>query len=111
MRLLKFGTVMLICCSFLLFFRDTSSSAICSGPTINSCSGDPCQYVHIYDKDGNFINESSGPAGGYIYWNGSDCSGNPVPCGKYTLKIYYVSSGGSSMITDYIMVAGDSATT
>jgi hypothetical protein len=81
----------------------------CTGPTIYSCSGNPCQYGHIFDYDGNFITETSGGTGNW-YWNGTDCNGDRVPCGGYTMVVYLVRDGQTSSTTDQFLVIGDSTT-
>lgn len=93
----------------LFFCNDPSKPAVnCEGPTIHGCSSSQCFYVHIFDSNGNFVNEASGVGvdwRSYFFWNGTDCHGTQVPCGKYTLKIYSVVGGSSTLLIDYILVA------
>ena len=81
----------------------SEDSASCSGPNIHNCTGDPCAYLHIFDSNGHFINEASGPATN-IYWNGTDCHGRKVNCGKYVLFLYTISGGQTQVMVDTILV-------
>jgi len=47
--------------------------------------------MKIYDFQGNYIN--GGPMSGSspVYWDGRDCNGDTVPCGKY--RVVYVMGG------------------
>jgi flagellar hook assembly protein FlgD len=79
-------------------------------PTIHDCSGDPCTYAHIYDAQGNFIKEISNsvPGSYFISWDGTDCRGNKVSCGKYTVKQYIVAYGQSQSQTSIVMLKDSS---
>lgn len=79
------------------------NSGGCHGPTINSCNGSPCEYMHIFDSDGNFVKEGSS-SDAQVYWDGTDCHGNKVGCGIYTCKLYLVFNGVSQLSTSTVIV-------
>jgi hypothetical protein len=83
----------------------------CGSPSITGCNGDPCGYFYIYDSRNRLVNEASGAGLSSVYWNGTDCKGNPVPCGQYTTKLFIVSSGRTSAINGSILVAGANSPT
>lgn len=82
-----------------------SEGDLCKGPTINSCSGD-CTYAHIFDADGNFVNEISASGIGNLQWNGTDCNGDSVPCGKYMVTMHIMYNGNHQTISDIMLVTG-----
>lgn len=46
--------------------------------------------IRIYNSDGDFVAEGDiDPVRGVAYWNGTDCNGDSLPCGKYTSKVVY----------------------
>ena len=81
----------------------SKNSERCNGPTVNGCSGSPCEYMHIFDSNGNFVKEGSS-SGAQVYWDGTDCHGNKVGCGIYTCKLYVVYNGLSQMTTSTVLV-------
>ncbi|NLW30154.1 MAG: hypothetical protein GXY77_01710 [Fibrobacter sp.] len=83
-----------------------SEGGVCKGPTINSCSGDICTYAHIFDADGNFVNEISASGIGNLQWNGTDCNGDSVPCGKYMVTMHIMYNGNHQTISDIMLVTG-----
>jgi len=93
---------------FLFTCNNPASNNSCS-PSINTCTGNPCGYFHIYNSDSIFVAEGY-IINGYAYWNGKDCNGNFVPCGAYTTKIVYIAGGMSETRINRMLVA-DSATT
>jgi hypothetical protein len=84
----------------------SNDSGGCGGPTVSGCSGDPCAYTFIYDSKGNFIKEISSSMGESIraYWDGTDCHGKKVGCGKYTVTQHIVYQGQSQSQTFSVMV-------
>lgn len=95
---------------FLVTCNSPSSSTKsgCGRPTIHGCSGDPCVYAYIYDANGNFVNEISGSFGP-LPWNATDCHGNKVGCGKYTVNMHIIYNGQATSQTTFVLVI-DSAT-
>jgi hypothetical protein len=67
--------------------------------TITSCPGESCSYFYVFDSNGNFIAEGFGDANGSVNWDGTDCHGNPVACGEYTLRVI-IKSNGQAQIVD-----------
>lgn len=63
--------------------KTTDVSEECTDP--GNCS----QCFKIYDEQNKFVNQGSIVAGGGIYWAGTDCKGNNVPCGKYNVVMNY----------------------
>jgi hypothetical protein len=121
-KLLKIGSIMknkILSYSFILSFLfiscnspSSNNNGPCSGPTIHSCSGTMCEYVHIFDANGNFIKEFSATLGGglTIAWDGTDCHGNKVGCGKYTAKVYIVYNGQSTNQTSTFLITDSTST-
>lgn len=85
---------------------DDNRKGTCGSPKINSCSGDPCSYLQIYDTYGNLVNEGSGQGTGNLYWNGKDCNGDSVPCGNYTAKTTVRAYGQVTQFSSNIMIKG-----
>lgn len=98
-----FSLIAILLC---LFCKNPASKGDeCNGPTINSCSGDICTYAHIFDADGNFINEISASGVGNVQWNGTDCNGNSVPCGKYVVTTHVMYYGNHQTRSNILLVA------
>ncbi len=97
----------------LLAVCDEAGTDPCDGPTIWGCAGEPCSYGHIYDEDGGFVSEGYGGATGQLYWDGTDCRGDEVPCGLYRLHVFVVSGGVTvGNVSEFLVTdgAGSSAT-
>lgn len=77
----------------LIYCNNSSSDEACSGPTLHGCTGSQCVYSYIYDEQNHFINEVSSSGMSFVPWNGTDCRGNKVPCGKYRFEHHVVVSG------------------
>jgi len=80
----------------------------CGEPTIRSCTGDPCAYMHIFNSANQLVREGAatlvgGPA--QIYWDGKDCGGAFVPCGEYRMEIYVVQGGQTVHSTQMTLVS------
>jgi hypothetical protein len=102
---------------FLLTCNNPSSNdkGGCAASGFHGCDGGGiCVYVHLSDANGTFIKEMTGAAenGMNVYWDGTDCRGNRVGCGKYTIRetIEYngqtTSQTSSVLIKDSASVAG-----
>ncbi|MBD3241877.1 MAG: hypothetical protein GF331_14910 [Chitinivibrionales bacterium] len=101
-------------CLPLLFCDDDAptSNPVCQGPTITSCTGDPCAFAHIYDSDSNFVSESEyNPMYSGLLWNGTDCVGNDVPCGEYAARITVLSGGQPMRSVVLVLVANGASGT
>ncbi|GEM_PF-6199825 len=86
--------------ALFLFCGGEDESGKCRDPgACNNC-------FKVYDSLGNYINGGSLLANSsYAQWNGRDCNGDSVPCGRY--EIVYVVQGQS--MTTYTIVAGPGA--
>jgi hypothetical protein len=110
---MKLFTFLIIAVPLFLSCKSPTSGdgGPCGSPSITGCSGDPCGYCYIYDSQNRLVNEGSGQGMDQVYWNGTDCQGNAVPCGQYTTKLFIVSNGKTSPITGSILVAGANSKT
>lgn len=77
--------MILIVASLVLFCGEDENGKCKDRGACNNC-------YKIYDSQGNYINggtfsENLSP----VYWDGKDCNGDSVPCGKY--KIEYTING------------------
>ena len=107
MRTIILAVAILAAAAILL--RCDTGKGECSGPTIHGCSGSICTYLYIYDENGNFISEGAGSP--RVYWNGTDCRGNKVPCGKYIVESHIVAYGSQQTTTEEILVVDSTGTT
>ena len=93
----------------LMCVNPSDKNGNCGSPTIHSCGGSQCVYSHIYDAYGNFINEAASNMG-YVYWDGRDCHGDSVGCGKYRVEHHSVVSGFERVVTEYIIIKDENST-
>ena len=96
---------------FFLFCSNPTDEDGCGSPTIHSCSGSQCIYTHIYDAYGNFIAETGSPGMGYVMWDGKDCHGITVPCGKYIVEHHVVSGGFEQTVREETLLKDSTAVT
>lgn len=78
--------LILMATSLVLFCGSEDESGKCKDRgACNNC-------FKIYDSQGNYINGGNISENlSYVYWDGKDCNGDSVPCGKY--KVEYVING------------------
>jgi hypothetical protein len=88
----------------------SSDKGGCEAPTDHGCGGGICVYVQVFDANGTFIKELSGDAesGMNAYWDGTDCHGNQVGCGKYTVREYVEYNGQTNSQTSSILIKDSS---
>lgn len=82
----------------------------CIEPSSPPCS-DNCTYYRVYDADGNYITEGVATSAGGVYWNGTDCHGVKVPCGKYRVRVTVIQYGSSMSQSNYVIMTDDSTQT
>jgi hypothetical protein len=93
--------ILVISAMILLFCSPNSKESKCKDPgSCNNC-------FRIYDSQGNYVD--GGPLSedlSHAYWDGRDCNGDSVACGKY--KAEYAYQG--QHISDEIIVTRPGAT-
>lgn len=93
--------LLLAMAAFLLFMHCTTDDGKCREPG-SAC--DNC--IRIYDMDGNYISGGSlSGAGSGAYWDGKDCHGDSVPCGKYRVDMFYQ----GQYVSNEVVVSGPGA--
>ena len=86
-----------------------------NGVSTDECKEHSCSNCYrILDENDNFVAQgslSSNGTGLGIAWNGTDCNGNKVPCGKYLVVVNYGSkvSSMATVVTDEntVIVSGE----
>jgi|GEM_PF-4547386 hypothetical protein len=89
-----------------------NNNTTCREPSI-TCKSDTCRFVHIFDKKGNFVVahtlDAMSNSTFSFAWDGKDCNGSQVPCGKYISKIYLSASGKTDTFSQNIFVRGQNS--
>ena len=107
---LRLYTIAVLTCMVFFFCNNAAQDEACSGPTIHGCGGSQCIYSYIYNDQGQFINEAVSNGVSAIMWNGTDCRGNSVPCGKYRVEHHMVVSGQERTATEEILLTDSTGT-